>query len=121
MTSGLLGVIVIAEFPQSTPLGHEQHGKRPAVVVGVPDLIAQPKDEGLILVPFSSKVARYRHLSRELYPIFPEECGGLTVESVALCPQVRFLGRERLLGVLGQFTSEEFSPVYQAVRRMMGL
>lgn len=106
--------------PQSTPAGHEQHGARPAVVVGVPDFVAPPKDEGLILVPFSSKVMRYVHLSRELYPIYTEGQGGLTVASVALCPQVRFLGRERLLGVLGQLTPEEFSPIGQAVRRMMG-
>ena len=83
--------------------GSEQRGDRPIVIVSR-DAINQ-NSPVLIVVPLTDRANRKR-----IYPsqvILPQGEGGLTLESVALCEQVRALSKSRLLrqrGRLGEAT-----------------
>lgn len=59
-------------------------------------------------------------MSQDLYPMFRAGIGGLTVDSVALCEQMRFLGRERIIEYLGHLNADDFVPVVRALQRLMG-
>lgn len=111
---------MVAKFPQASPTGQEQTGERPAVVVGVPDFIEQPRFPGLILVPFTSKIQHYTNRSRVLYPLYLAGTGGLTKDSIALLDQVRFLDASRLTGYLGHLTDTEYEPVKAGLHKMFG-
>jgi mRNA interferase MazF len=116
-----IGAIVKANLPETRPSGVEQARPRPVVIVGVPELVAGQKYPGLIVVPFSSKVHKYGAYDRALYPIVAEGVGGLTTASVALCPQVRFIGRERLGSYLGHLPSDELEQIRATLRTMFHL
>lgn len=119
MQSGIIRAVVIVEFPESTPEGHEQTGERPAVVVGVPDLLAQPRYGGLLVVPCSSKLHQFAAFSPAMYPVLSAGAGGLTRDSVAICEQLRFISRTRVIDYLGHLTPDEYRPIDAAIRIML--
>jgi mRNA interferase MazF len=66
-----VGDVLTIDFPGRAPPGHEQHGTRPAIVVGLPARLGTPRFEILIVVPMS----RYRNqpwadAAPDLYPRF---------------------------------------------------
>lgn len=120
MTS-LIGAVLKVDLPEARPRGIEQARPRPAIVVGVPDLIAPQKYPGLIVVPLTSKVEKYGDFDRRLYPILSQDVGGLTTVSIALCPQVRFIGASRVQAYLGHLPADDIEIIRAALRQMLAL
>lgn len=46
--------VISALLPEHAPGGHEQQGLRPTVVVGVPELLGEPRFEVLVVVPMTT-------------------------------------------------------------------
>ncbi len=66
-----IGDIVTARFPQQNPQAHEQEGQRPAIVVGLPNRIGNPRFPLVILVPITSDRGQaWANDSPDLYPKF---------------------------------------------------
>ncbi|MFN4252554.1 type II toxin-antitoxin system PemK/MazF family toxin [Deinococcus sp.] len=96
------------DFAAQHPSGNEQSGFRPAIIVAVPDFLAPPRFPGLMVVPFTSQVEKFRDLSEALYSMYASGSGGLTRDSIALIDQVRYVDQARITGRLGRFTETEY-------------
>ncbi len=72
------GDIVFALFPAHRPGGLEQEGMRPAVVVGLPERLGEPRFGGLIVAPMTTdRGQEWAERSPGLYPRFPEGTASL--------------------------------------------
>ncbi|AWT37831.1 type II toxin-antitoxin system PemK/MazF family toxin (plasmid) [Deinococcus actinosclerus] len=112
----LIGLVLDVDFPDQD--GHEQFGSRPAVIVGVPPLIAQGRFPGLIVVPFTSQVNDFDGLSEELYPMILAGSGGLTRDSIALLDQVRYIDARRILGQLSKLDQLDIDCIRRNLARI---
>jgi mRNA interferase MazF len=95
--------------------GHEQGGRRPCLVVSVDEFNQLP--HGLVwTVPITSNV-RFRHAFAVAVQA-PD--GGLKVESLILCHQVRTLSTERLAKRAGVLPGELFAEVKNRLALVLG-
>lgn len=114
------GDIVLARFPEHRPPGHEQHGLRPALVVGLPDLLGQPRFPVVLAAPLTTdRRQAWASRSSRLYPRLPAGTGGLPADSLALLDQTRSLDWERVAGYLGTLPSEAYRPIRDGLRDML--
>ena len=115
------GDVVLVRLPEHLPTGHEQQGTRPAVVVGIPELLGRPRFPVVLVVPLTSDRGQpWAFNSPQLYPRLPAGAGGLPSASLALVDQTRGLGLERVASFLGGLTPEECRPSSDALQRMVG-
>ena len=108
-----LGQVLWADLPQRVPHGHEQAGRRPVIVVALPDQIQRVPYRMPIVVP----VTRTR-FTGPLFPVLAPGAGGLPDESSALVHQVLAIDESRLIGRLGRLTPQEYRPIHQALQLM---
>lgn len=95
--------------------GHEQSGRRPALVVS--DDVFNRGPAGLVIVmPITSTV---RMIPSHIQVAPPE--GGLTVASAILCEAVRSISTQRLLRHWGTVGPGTMSAVENALRFLLGL
>jgi mRNA interferase MazF len=84
-----VGDVVLAQFPEHLPPGHEQQGLRPAIVVGLPDRLGLPRFPIVALVPLTTdRGEAWSTHNPALYPRLAARTGGLRVDSLALLDQV---------------------------------
>jgi mRNA interferase MazF len=115
------GDIISALFPIHDPGGHEQEGYRPAVVVGMPERVGVPRFPVLIVAPMTSyRGQEWAERSPELYPRFDEGTANLRSPSVCLLDRVRALDAERVRGYRGTLSEEEYGPVREGLRQILG-
>lgn len=75
--------------------GHEQGGDRPALIVSHDELNSSPS--GLVtVVPVTSTIR-----GLPLHIVMPKGTAGLTIDSVALCDQVRTISKTRMRRKIG--------------------
>lgn len=119
-----MGDVLRIRFPSQHPSGHEQTGTRPAVVVGIPELLGSPRFPALIVVPFTTRDAAdtgYVAASPALYPAIRAGAGGLTADSVALVDNIRAVDITRILDRLGHLNPDQYAPIRSALRGMCDL
>ena len=95
--------------------GHEQRGRRPALVISVDEFNHGPADLVTVMpltgtdrgIPFHTRIE-------------PPE-GGLTKTSFILCDQTRTISRSRLENRLGSVTAETMRKVEDNLRIVLGL
>ncbi len=110
-----MGDVVWAELPVRSPPGQEQHGRRPVIVVGVPQLHQELPHRVIVVVPVTRTNSR-----GPLCPAIGAGAGGLPAESTALVHQVAALDERRVVGRLGRLTRPDFEPVKEALFRLFG-
>jgi len=111
-------VVLSVNFPVTAPQGNEQIGNRPAVVVGVPNFVAQRRFRGLIVVPFTSQVQQFNGQDQTLYPLYLSGTAGLTADSIAIIDQVRYVDQGRIVSQLGRMTATEFQTIRSVLASM---
>jgi mRNA interferase MazF len=95
--------------------GHEQAGRRPALIISVEAFNDSPA--GLVTVlPITSKPRRLPSRIR----IAPPE-GGLSMESWVITEQVRTISKRRLIARLGPVTTATLGSVTDSVKMLLGL
>lgn len=95
--------------------GHEQAGRRPALVLSVDAFNNSPADL-VIVLPLTSKAKGVRsHV--EVNP--PE--AGLTTRSFIKCEDVRSVAKERLSRRRGRVSPQTLTAVEYRVRMLLGL
>jgi mRNA interferase MazF len=114
------GDIVTARFPEHRPPGHEQEGPRPAVVVGLPDRLGQPRFPTILLVPLTTDRGQEWALrSPDLYPRLAAGVGGLARPSIALIDQTRALSVDRLVAYIGTLAAADFASIHTGLQRIL--
>lgn len=97
--------------------GSEQAGTRPVLVISRDAINAS--SPVIIVVPVTDQANK-----RRLYPShvpIPAGEGGLTMDSVALCEQVRAIACSRLIRLWGEVETETMAAVRRALMIAMGL
>jgi mRNA interferase MazF len=114
------GDVISALFPMHFPGGREQQGYRPAVVVGIPERLGEPRFEVLIVVPITAdRDQQWSERSPALYPRLEKGTANLRSSSICLLDQVRAIGAERVRGYRGTLDAEKYHPIHNGLRRMM--
>lgn len=114
-----IGDILLLTLPQQ--IGHEQSGRRPCVVVGIPDKLGVPRFPILIVAPLTTAKGTWLQTAPELYPVLPAGSGGLHVESVVLLDQIRAAQESRIESYIGSLKQAEYEPIRYGVRKMFDL
>lgn len=95
--------------------GHEQAGKRPALVISV-DLFNSGPAGLVVILPVTTKDKKIPlHVK-----ISPPE-GGVKVTSFVKCEDIRSVSTERLLAQLGEVSQDTIAAVEDRVRILLGL
>jgi mRNA interferase MazF len=95
--------------------GHEQAGRRPALIMSVDAFNATPA-ELVTVVPITSKA---RALRSRIQVTAPE--GGLARTSYLICEQVRTISTRRLVSAIGMVSETTMTNVSDIVRMQLGL
>lgn len=104
------GDVVLIDLPLHDPKGHEQEGKRPAIVVGIPQgLLRYPV---VIAVPLTTQGGPWAKKNPNLYRHLLAGSGGIPQASIALLDQVRALDVRRVNAYLGSLEPEIFMPIH---------
>ena len=109
-----VGDIHWVELPSAG--GHEQQGRRPAVVAQ-DDAYASHLPTVLV-IPLSSARAALRFAGTTLIRATPQS--GLRVASVALAFQLRAVDRHRVGGRVGEVTNVEKQAIFEELDTLMG-
>jgi mRNA interferase MazF len=95
--------------------GHEQAGRRPALVVSVDAFNKSPAGLAIVL-PITSKAKGIRsHVE-----VNPQEAG-LTVKSFIKCEDIRSVAKERLFRRRGSVSPQTLAAVEYRLRILLGL
>lgn len=117
-----LGDVVTVALPTRDPQGHEQEGFRPAVVVGLPDVLGPGRFPFIVLVPLTSyKGQPWVQAAPERYPVMPAGTARLRSASVALVDQVTAVDATRLRRLRGPLGAERYKQIRTGLRVIMGL
>jgi mRNA interferase MazF len=108
------GEIWMADF--GPPLGPEQAGRRPAIVVQDDSLT--PHYTTVIVIPLTSNLRRL-HLPSAV--LIPAGEGGLPADSVALCHLVQARGKARLYHRMGTLTAERMAQIQDRLLAALGM
>ena len=96
-------------------IGHEQAGKRPALVLSV-DAFNQSRADLVIVLPLTSREKKVRsHVE------IPRGTGGLRLRSFVKCEDIRSVSTRRLGHRLGVVSSDIVGTVEDTVRILLGL
>jgi mRNA interferase MazF len=114
MTAARRGEVWLADLDPT--VGHEQAGRRPALVLSVDSFNASPAELATVL-PVTSR-ARPNNPFRII--VKPPE-GGLSLVSYVICEQSRTISTRRLVRPLGAVSPVTFARVADAVRLLLGL
>ncbi len=105
--------LIIVEFPSQTPQGHEQEGRRPAVILGVPTKNRYPT---VIIAPFTRDTGQAWALKNpSLYPRLASDTGGLPLASIVMLDQIKAADVTRISRKLGRLTADEYTPILNGV------
>ena len=113
------GDVVLVDLPFHNPKGHEQQGRRPAIIIGVP--LKNVRYPVVVVVPLTTQFGGWVDRNSALYPIIQAGTAGLPQKSVALCDQIRAVDIQRVIGYLGSLSFEQYLPIIGGVRRVLDL
>ena len=112
------GDIVYIDFPQSPRgTGHEQVGRRPALVVH--DDATSATLTVIMVVPFTGNLAAQRF--PHTIVVDPSSTNGLTGRSVLLVFQLRAIDRRRIGNAIGCLDPQLMNQVDAEMRCLLGL
>lgn len=97
-------------------VGTEQAGIRPAVILQIDR--ANTASPHTIIAPFTTRI-RQSLLSSHV--LVPAGSGGLNLDSVLLCEQVRVIDKRRIIRVLGHLDDATLDNIGRALRTILGI
>ena len=112
----------MARFPEHVPPVHEQLGRRPAIIVGLPEAAGVPRFPAVILAPMTSYHQQaWAIQSPHLYPTLTAGTGGLPVDSVVLLDQTRALDADQVEQYRGSLPADDHARIEAGFRLLFGL
>jgi mRNA interferase MazF len=112
--------VVVVSLPEHHSQGHEQEDRRPAIVVGVPERLAAPRFQLVIIAPLTTdREQTWAIASPELYPRLTAGNGGLPQNSLVLLDQIRAIDLKRVARYLGTLTLEQYQPITNGLKKIL--
>jgi mRNA interferase MazF len=112
-----LGDVIDTCFPEHDPKGHEQEGYRPAIIVGLPQTLGNPRFPVVLVVPLTSDYNQdWANAAPALYPRLSAGAANLRSPSIALLDQVRSLDVFRISKYRGSLTLEQYQPIADGLK-----
>jgi mRNA interferase MazF len=112
------GDIVLVDLPRPAGAGgHEQVGKRPALIVH--DDATSRTLSVIMIIPFTGKLSAQRFPHTIL--VQPSSTNGLSCQSVLLVFQLRAIDRQRIQGTIGHLDPQIMQSVDEEMKRLLGL
>ena len=108
------GSIVLVDLDPT--LGHEQRGRRPAVIVSEPEILEAQRFPLTAVVPITSTPGR-----GVLYPRLEPGPSGLRRVSFALLDQIRSVDKRRIRRHFGAVTADELRAIDDGLRYFLAL
>jgi len=108
------GTLVVVDLDPTR--GHEQRGRRPAIVVSDPEVSSDQRFPMICVVPVSSTPG-----TGALYPELTAGQSGLDRKSYALIDQLRAISKGRVLTVHGRVQPEELEAIDKGLYLFLGL
>lgn len=105
------GEVWEADIPEG--LGHEQHGRRPAVIFG------RVTGGMVVAIPFTTNLGRLNFAYAQ--PVSPSKSNGPKAHSVALAYRIRAYGRMRMVRQLGSLDNEEIEMLNDQANELLML
>lgn len=107
--------VVWIDLPKRRPEGHEQHGRRPGVLIFDPATVQELRFPMLLVVPVTTSFEG----DPPFYVSLPAGAGGLPQPSMALLDQLCFIDAARVVGYLGELSEAEYQPIRDGLKRMI--
>ncbi len=114
MVNVIRGDVVLCDL--NPVIGTEQAGIRPAVIVQIDR--ANAVSPHTIIAPFTSKI---RQVLLPSHVFVPAGVGGLTLDSVILCEQVRVIDKSRIVKAIGHLDDAYIKELAIALGTILGL
>lgn len=115
------GMVLWVELGKRLPPGHQQEGRRPALLVGVPLRLGQPRFPVLLVVPVTTyRGQNWAETAPRLYPRLKAGVGNLPQESVVLLDQLQVVDASRVTMLVGQLDEADYAPIRDGLRTMLG-
>jgi mRNA interferase MazF len=94
-----VGDVILLSLPKHYPKGHEQEGKRPGIVIAIPE---EPlRYPVIIVVPLTTRKGNWVLENPNLYKEIPAGNGNLPKNSIALIDQVCAVDCRRIVSLIG--------------------
>lgn len=114
------GWVIQVDFGFRSPPGHEQTGLRPALVIGIPSDIEEPRFPVFVVVPMTSfQNQEWAVKAPALYHKLNAGEGGLQRDSLALLDQIQVLDATRILNYIGELDKTKLSPIIQKIGKIL--
>ncbi len=97
-------------------IGTEQAGIRPAVILQIDR--ANAVSPHTIIAPFTTKI---RNMILPCHVLISAGNGGLSLDSVILCEQVRVIDKKRMIKVIGHLDCSLMEKIDKALSLILGL
>lgn len=110
------GDVVLVRLPSHEPKGHEQEGRRPAIVLGIPN--GEVRYPVVLIAPLTTQVGDWVHKNPRIYPQLATGAGGLSQKSVVLLDQIRAVDVQRVTAYLGTLTDEQYQLLVEGLKRI---
>ena len=111
------GLLLTVYLPSRIPVGHEQTGLRPCVLLADPSEIHPLRFPLVIVAPLTTK----RLDPLLLYPRIIEGMGNLPMDSTVLLDQIIAVDIHRVQGYIGRLSEKEFALVQDGLSLMFNL
>lgn len=108
---------MVVDLDAGSPVGHEQNGRRPAVVVSGDQFVNGQRFPVIAIVPLTSTM-----LQSVLYPLIRKGSHNyLKNDSYALTDQVRTIDKQRVCRLYGEVLAHELSRIDTGLRAFLSL
>jgi mRNA interferase MazF len=115
-----MGDVIKVMLPKNTPSGHEQEGRRPALVVGSFESLGTMRFPMILIAPMTTQIDRWATQNTTLYPLLTAGTVGLSEDSVVLLDQIRAVSLSRLLTFLGTLQPQQVEPIHKTLQTIVG-
>jgi mRNA interferase MazF len=106
--------VIVVELDPT--LGRAQHGVRPCILVGDPDVIGDQRFPLVCVVPVTGTPGQGL-----LYPVLAPGESGLAKKSFALIDHLRSIDKRRVRRVFGELAREEMAAIDEGLAVFLGL
>lgn len=112
----LFGQVLEIRLPQRKPVGHEQTGLRPCLVIGDPGQYQRTNFPQYVICPITSTVLEPGLMRMAVYAGMAD----LKLPGTVLLDQLQAVDVGRITGAYGRFSEPELEPVRRGIRALFG-